>query len=215
MNRVVILALAAAVAQASAQPTIAFEVRAFDGGQEVTAETRLTIYRAGERTDPLAQVSARANRLETTVAPGIYDLQLIQERTGRVLNIRWAERLVVMQYPDEAGHHLEVVNFKPGLGALEIRSKQPGATPDVALYPPGVRDKEAATRIEGPGYALFVVPSGKYDILLRAGGRSTWTTDVDVPLDRTRLWLAPDRVPVAICARSDGGRRARRGSPPE
>ena len=181
----------------------------------MTAETRLTVYQRRRTHRSLAQVSRAQGTVSRRRWRQIPTLQLIQERTGRVLNIRWAERLVVMQYPDEAGHHLEVVNFKPGLGALEIRSKQPGTTPDVALYPPGVRDKEAATRIEGPGYALFVVPSGKYDILLRAGGRSTWTTDVDVPLDRTRLWLAPDRVPVAICARSDGGRRARRGSPPE
>src|SRR5262245_30417209 len=170
-----LLALATVLAQTPAKPSIAFEVRAFDGTQEVTSETRGAIYRAGERTDPVAQVSARGGRLETAVAPGIYDLQLMQERAGRILNIRWAERLVVMQYPDEAGHHLEVVNFKPGQGALEVRSKQAAAVPDVALYAPGVHNKEVAIRFDGPGYALFVVPSGKYDILLRVDGRSTWT----------------------------------------
>jgi hypothetical protein len=207
MLRAILLALSSAVGQAQPQPPIEFEVRVFDGAQEVSGETHLTIYRAGERNEAVAQVAPRGNRLAADVPPGIYDLQAVQERGGRVLNIRWAERLVVMRYPDEAGRHLEVVNFKPGHGALEIRARQPNIVPDVALYPPGVRDKEVPTKIVGPGYALFVVPSGKYDILVRTDGRSTWHADVDVPLDRTRLWLPPDRVPAVILPERGVSRR--------
>ena len=67
----------------------------------------------------------------------------MHERDGRVLNIRWANRLVVMAYPDESGHHLEVINFRNGFGALQIRAPG-GGQPDVALYEPGKRDKPAA-----------------------------------------------------------------------
>jgi hypothetical protein len=186
--------LAISLMQASAaQPPLSLEVRVFDGGQEVTSETHVTVHRAGERADPVAQVAPRTGRLEVTVPAGIYDIQVIHERAGRVLNIRWAERLVVMAYPDEGGHHLEVVNFKGGFGALQVRVTPPATAPDVTLYQAGARDKPAASPWDGPGYSLFVVPAGRYDVLARQSGRSTWHTDLDVPLDRTRLWLQPDR----------------------
>lgn len=194
MLRVVLLALAVALAErGQPQKLLNLEVRVFDGEQEVTPETHITVHRAGERTDPIAQVTPQTGRLAATVPPGIYDVQAIQERGGRVVNIRWAERLVVMAYPDEGGQHLEVVNFKSGFGALQIRTSQPATMPDVTLYLSGVRDKEAATRNEGTGYALFVVSAGRYDILARPSGRPVWHIDIDVPLDRTRLWLPPER----------------------
>jgi hypothetical protein len=36
-----------------------------------------------------------------------------------------------------------------------------------------------------------VVPTGKYDIFVK-GGRSSWHPGIEVPQDRTRLWLVPD-----------------------
>jgi hypothetical protein len=176
--------------QTPAAPLV-LELRVFDGADEVTAETRITVYRAGERAAPLAQIAPREARLDIDVPPGIYDVQALRERDGRVVNIRWAERLVVMRYPDEAGRHLEVINFKNGYGALQVREKGSGALPDVALYAEGARDKEAAARIPGAGYALFIVPASRYDILVRTANRPAWHTGIDVPLDRTRLWVVP------------------------
>lgn len=187
-----LLALCAVfVPQPTEAPRIFLEIRVFDGIEEVTRSSRVTVHRAGDRTEPIAQFATGSARLETEVAPGIYDVQAIHEDAGRVLNIRWAERLVVMPYPDEDGRHLEVLNLKSGFGALQVRGKGLSSPPVVAVYPAGARDKEAGTRIVGRDYALFVLPVGKYDVQTRATDRSSWYSGIDVPPDRTRLWLLP------------------------
>ena len=60
------------------QPLV-LELRIFLGQDDVTPETRVTVHRGGERTSPVAQVTARTGRLELTVPPGIYDAQAIRE----------------------------------------------------------------------------------------------------------------------------------------
>ncbi len=172
-----------------AQTTLTLELRVFDGADEVTSQTRLKLHRAGERADVVAQTNP-GQRVELTIGEGIYDAQAIREQGDQVVSIRWANRLVVMPYPDEGGHHLEVVNFKSGFGALQIRSRD-GSRSDVALYAAGSRSKEVASPIAGRTYTLFVVPAGKYDVFVK-GTRSVWHAGIDVPLDRTRLWLVPD-----------------------
>jgi hypothetical protein len=154
----VVLALTLATAQASAPASLTLEVRIFNGPDDVTAESRVVVYRAGDRTQPLARFASRPGSLTAQVTAGFYDVQAIREKDGRVIGIRWAERLVVMAYPDEGGRHLEIVNLRPGFGALQVRRKEGPGAPDVALYAAGGRDKEAAPRIPGEGYALFVVP---------------------------------------------------------
>jgi hypothetical protein len=125
------------------------------------------------------------------VAPGIYDAQAIQEQSGRVVNIRWAERLVVMPYPDEEGRHLEVINFTNGYGALQVRQRGIAGPPDAAIYAPADHENPAGARADGTGYVLFVVLAGRYDVQTRTGGRATWHRNIEVPLDRTRLWFVP------------------------
>lgn len=170
---------------------LTLELRAFHGSDEVTAHTRFTVHRAGERGDPIGQPAPGDGRVLLKVPQGIYDVQAIHERDGRVLNIRWANRLVVMPYPDEGGQHLEVINFKNGFGGLQIRGK-PGILPDIVLYEAGKRDKPAASPLTTSSYALFVVPAAAYDVLVRVSGKSSWHTALEVPLDRTRLWMIPD-----------------------
>lgn len=187
-----------AVSLSAAQPsstTLTLEIRVFAGVEEVSGETRVSIHRAGERGVALAQ--AQAQRPEArhvfSVPPGIYDAQVVRERDGKVQNIRWAERLVVMPYPDEGGRHLEVVNFTNGYGALQVRSSSPGAS-EPAIFTAGERTRPAASPIpsrQGDDYVLFVVPAGRYDVQVGAGARAAWHAGVDVPLDRTRLWLIP------------------------
>lgn len=192
MPRILLLALALLFAPSpSRQDQITLEIRVFSGGQDVSGETRITVHRAGDRRAPVAQLTPRTGRLEIPVAPGIYDVQAIRERDGRVVGIRWAERLVVMAYPDEGGHHLEVVNLEAGFGALQVRAKPSTAVPDVTLYAAGQRTKEAAPRFTGDSYALFVVPAGRYDVRSRDAERVAWHADIEVPLDRTRLWIVP------------------------
>ena len=132
----------------------------FDGARRGdVADAREAAPRRRTR-DVVAQTNP-GQRVELTIGEGIYDAQAIREQGDQVVSIRWANRLVVMPYPDEGGHHLEVVNFKSGFGALQVRSRD-GVAADVALYPTGSRSKEVASPIAGRTYALFVVPAGKY-----------------------------------------------------
>ncbi len=199
MLRVLLPAFTLAVfvsAGQSAQPTqaqpLVLELRIFLGQDEVTPATRVTVHRAGERSSPVAQTTASSGRLELRVPAGIYDAQAIREVDGKVANIRWAERLVVMPYPDEGGHHLEVINFTSGFGALQVRASGAGSLPQVDLYKAGQRSRPAATRIDGPGYALFVAPAGGYDVEVHSGPRPAWYAGIEIPSDRTRLWVIPE-----------------------
>jgi hypothetical protein len=183
----VLLAIAVAATQPATDP-LTLELRVFNGRGDVTSEARVAVYRAGERSDPLAPSALRLGSITLQVPAGFYDVQAIWEKDGHVIGIRWAERLVVMAYPDEGGRHLEVINLRGGFGALQVRGKAAGPLPDVALYVSGVRDKEAAARLPGTGYALFVVPAGTYDVFVRDAPAS-WHTQIEVPVDRTRLWI--------------------------
>ena len=178
-------------------PALLLELRIFNGTVEVTSRTRVTVHRAGDRGQPLAQASGSGSQhgIELQVPEGIYDVQAIEERDGQVVNIQWANRLVVMPYPDEGGRHLEVLNFKSGFGALQVRAAD-GAPPDVTLHSGGVPEKVLGVPLKGPGYALFVVPAGVYDLTLRRGGKTTRHTGVEVPGDRTRLWVVPNQTMV-------------------
>lgn len=180
----------------SGSSALLLELRVFNGPVEVTANTRITIHRAGDRAKPLLQTTGREGGIELQVPEGIYDVQAIEERDGRVVNIQWAHRLVVMSYPDEMGRHLEVLNFESGFGALQVRT-QGGELPEVALQSGGGRDRAAGAPLKGAGYTLFVVPAGSYDVTIRRGDRTTRHTDVEVPRDRTRLWLIPELQPKA------------------
>jgi hypothetical protein len=167
---------------------ITLEVRVFNGTEEVTSQTRLTVHRAGERTESIPHTPSGDGRVQLKVPPGIYDVQAIHEREGRVLNIRWANRRVVMPYPDEEGHHLEVINFKNGHGALQVRA--PGGAPvGVALFETGQRQKPAGVAVAGGNYSLFVVPAGVYDLQVRSGTKLSWHNGIEVPLDGTRLLI--------------------------
>lgn len=191
MPRGLFLALAlAAVLPAQDRPagSLTLELRVFNGSDEVTRHTRITVHQAGERARPVAQIAPSSNPVRLTVPAGIYDVQAIQEQDGQVVNIRWANRLIVMPYPDEGGHHLEIVNFRNNFGALQVRTSD-GSRPQVALFAPGRRDKPTATPIEGDGYALFVVPAGTYDVQATVGGTAVWHAGIEVPLDRTRFWV--------------------------
>jgi hypothetical protein len=185
MPLVVALAI---IVGAQSQAPLTLLIRVFNGAEEVTVESRVNIFRAGEHQSPLAEARARSV-VETSVPQGMYDAQVIHEREGRVLNIRWAERLIVMPYPDEDGRHLEVINFQNGFGALEVRVRGPQA--EVAIFAAGSRQQEAAKRLGGIGYALFVVQPGRYDLRVQQSGRTTWHSDIEVPPDRTRLWIEP------------------------
>lgn len=164
--------------------SIALQIRVFDGPNDVTSQSRIVVFKAGDRQAPIPETAGAFN-----VAPGFYDAQVIREQDGKVAGIRWAEQLVVMAYPDEAGRHLEVVNLQAGYGALEVRGGS-GVVPDAALFARGAHARDVAPRVDGDGYALFIVPAGVYDVRVRSNGQDSWHLAVEVPADRTRFVLA-------------------------
>lgn len=185
------LLAAALLAAPQPQELLTLEVRVFDKAKEVTEQTRVTVHRAGDRGTPAGQREGAGMPPIMKVPPGIYDAQAVQERDGRVLNIRWAERLVVMPYPDEAGHHLQVINFATGYGALQVRPASPIAAGDaIVLVGPG-EEQHLAAATSGRAYILFVVPAGQYTLQVRRGSRNPWQHGIDVPLDRTRFIVVP------------------------
>jgi hypothetical protein len=186
-----VLALAFVTALAFQEPatgSLTLEIRVFNGAEEVTSHTRVTVHRAGDRGEPLLHSTSADGRVQLQVPSGIYDVQAIHERDGRVLNIRWANRLVVMPYPDEKGLHLEVINFRSGFGALQVRDAGPLRS-GMTLYEAGKRNKPAASSVSGPGYVLFIVPAGVYDLRALSDGKANWYSAIEIPLDRTRLWV--------------------------
>jgi len=191
MPRLVLLATALLAVQAPAALTL--EIRTFDGRADVTHETRVTVHRAGDRGGPVGRVNGAAEPPLFQVPPGIYDAQAIQERQGRVVNLRWAERLVVMPYPDEGGHHLQVINLQDDYGALQIRRASGDAwAGQLALFRADDRaTPEPPAAIAGRTYVLFVVPAGTYDLRVGQGAAAAWHTGLEVPRNRTRLWIVP------------------------
>jgi hypothetical protein len=184
MRCVPMLLASALLLQAADSGAIALRIRVFDGSDDVTAHSRIVVYKAGDRESPI-----HGSDGVFKVSAGFYDAQVIREQGGKVTGIRWAERLVVEPYPGEKGKHLEVVNLQSGYGALEVRGRA-GAVPDAALFAKNARDKEISHRIDGDGYALFVVPAGVYDLRVQDGGETGWHPGIEVPADRTRFVLA-------------------------
>jgi hypothetical protein len=185
-----VLALALVAGGGTRASSILLELRVFNGFEDVTAQTRISLHRAGEHSTALAHLSAGPSTLAIEIPAGIYDVQAIREREGRVVSIRWAQRLVVMPYPDEAGRHLEVINFQNGFGALQVRGRA-GAPSETKIFKPGEHDNPALEPVVGPGYLLFVAPAGSYDLQTRDASGPTWHAGLEIPLDRTRLWIAP------------------------
>lgn len=192
----VALSLLLASAAGAQDPTppeapVTAEFRVFAGTEEITATTRLRIMPTGARSQ--ASPVEAGVPLTVTVPPGIYDVQALRMRPEGIVGIKWAERLVVMHYPDEGGRHLEVINFEPGYGALQLRAaKGSMAAWDVAVFPAGEREARAAAAVEADDYRLFVLKAGRYDIRVRPAGAGApqdthWVLDVEVPADRTRL----------------------------
>jgi hypothetical protein len=176
-------------------PTIRLEVRVFDGGDDVTHQTKVKLYQKGQRSSDIPMTAATSPGQPTTamVPVGFYDAQAIRERArGEAPNIHWALQWLVQRYPDEYGRHLEVINFKPGYGALQVRPAPSEAAAAKGwsgiAYAAGDATKELAKSTPSGDDLLFALPSGRYDIKVTLADKSTqWIRDIDVPADRTRL----------------------------
>ncbi len=175
------------------QDTIRTEFRVFDGVVEVSADTRLRVRPSGStETGRILEGAALAADLPA----GLYDVQAVRQKAGQAVNVRWAERLVVMAYPDEGGRHLEVINFAEEHGALQLRWPA-GDAPDpsgvsVIVSREGDGRAVAARAVHGAGYALLVMPAGTYNVrVVRSGREPIVLPKIEVPADRTRMKLVP------------------------
>lgn len=173
----------------AAGPAIRVEFRVFDGATEVTPYTRIRVRPSGS--DETGRV-VTGDDLTLDLPPGIYDAQAVRQDNGQVVNVRWAERLVIMAYPDEGGRHLEVINFTDGYGALQLKWPE-GEAPDpagvaVTLSNPGEPRPIPARLLHGLGYLLLVVPTGRYDVHIMQPGKDNVTLpNLEVPENRTRM----------------------------
>jgi hypothetical protein len=173
--------------------TIRTEFRVFDGTSEVSAETRLRVRPSGSTETGRV---IEGGQLAVDLPAGIYDVQAVRQQAGQVTNVRWAERLVVMAYPDERGRHLEVINFAPDHGALQLRWPE-GQAPDPAGVAVTVT-RDGGTRpvptrtLHGLGYLLLVLPTGTYDVRITRPGREPIDLPrTEIPADRTRMKVLP------------------------
>ena len=154
-------------------------------GRGRDAESRLKIYKAGDRQTTVA-ASAREDRRDR-VAEGMYDAQAIREREARAQHpLGGSTRGHALSLTRR--HHLEVINFQNGFGALEVRGRARRPGRGIFLRQPRPGGCEAVRR-DG----LRAVRRSRRTLRSAgaAGGTSTWHPDVEVPADRTRLWIEP------------------------
>jgi hypothetical protein len=186
------LSPAAARQAAPSGAAIRAEFRVFDGTTEITTITRLRVRPSGST--ETGTVVESGSDLALDLKAGIYDVQAIRQDSGNVVSVRWAERLVIMAYPDEAGRHLEVINFSGQFGALQLRwpgnhEIDAGAV-TVTVAKAGDAHPTPTRPLRGPGYLLLVLPAGTYDIRVAQPGRPDVALGaLEVPADRTRMKL--------------------------
>jgi hypothetical protein len=166
------------------------EFRVFDGSEEITSTTRLRVVPMGRRGAPPIEVQGSS----VALPPAVYDVDAMRVGSGGVTSVKSIERLAVMHYPDEGGRHLEVINFQPGYGALQLRSTRGRLDPQqVSIFRAGIRTTPMSQPIPGDDYVLVVVPAGQYDVRVQQGNPGAadaqWLVAIDVPSDRTRLKL--------------------------
>lgn len=185
-------------------PTVQLELRVFDGSTDVTSESRVKLYRKGDRAREIAiaQAASPGSAVTGTVPVGFYDAQAVRERRSQLSDLRWAESLLIQRYPDEYGRHLEIINFKVGYGGLQIRPAQGDAAAtkgwSAVAYPVGDTAKEVGKAVPAGDDLLLALPGGRYDIKLTMPDKSSsWIRDIEVPADRTRLKTWSSSAPAA------------------
>jgi len=199
---VVWLVSLAAVAPASLTgdqpaPIVRCEFMVFAGAEDVTGETRVRV----APTDGSSPAITVQPRVPASLAPGLYDVQAVRVQDDRVVAMRRAERVSVERSPEQGALHVQVINFDPRYGALQIRAAAAGARPptfEAFAYEPASHDRPVARSIQGTTYALLVVPGGIYDVRIesipapdRPRRSDLWLLGVEVSADRSRLKLLP------------------------
>ena len=193
--RFVVLVCLLAPAGASAQSSSPVEllVRVFDGPDEITADCQIAVYPADTRDAPLVPALSSGMGHHVEVEPGLYDLQIRWRGSGDTVAIEWAEHLSVLWYPDEGGHHVEIINLQPVFGALLVKPPVAWLETDrnwrVRAFLHGGVGRAGFEAVDGTDHKLFILPAGRYDLVAGLGPTEFTVTDVEVPAQRTRLKL--------------------------
>ena len=188
---VCLLAPAGASAQSSAP--VELIVRVFDERDEITAHCQIAVYTADTRDAPLVPDLRPGTGHHVEVEPGLYDLQITCREPGDTVVIEWAGHLSVLWYPDEGGHHVEIVNLQPVFGALLVQPPVAWLETDrdwrVSAFLHGGVGRAGFEPVDGTDRQLFILPAGRYDLVAGLGSTQLTVTDVEVPAQRTRLKL--------------------------
>lgn len=175
---------------APASQPLRLDIRVFDGTTDVTSDTVVSLFEAGRRADPRRVPQAPSGERQITLPPGQYDLQLLHQDDGRVRGVRWTSLRLLVAYPGEHGRHLEVVNMRPGFGALQVR--RAGATAELgsvtwtATLRAAGGEEPVGTALRGDGYVVFVAPPGRYDVAVRTStGATHIVRDAEIREDLT------------------------------
>lgn len=171
---------------------VRLDLRVFDGTTEVTTDTVVSLFDTGRRVDPRRVPQAANGERQITLPPGQYDLQLLHQDDGRVLGVRWTSLRLLVAYPGEHRRHLEVVNMRPGFGALQIRragsTAEDGSVAWTATLHVAGRREPMGRPLRGDGYVLFVAPPGRYDVEIRTDAGTTHAVrDAEIREDLTYL----------------------------
>lgn len=179
------LALASLGVQAASP--LALDVRVFRGAAEVTRDTKVTVFPAGTRINGRTAPLLASGERHLPLAPGRYDLQLIQHQDGKVSGITWTTLRLLVAYPGESGRHLEVLNFDRNWGALQIRAAGPRPSGPVTWSARLLRKDgaEVARGVGGDGYQVLVAPAGTYDVVISGAGTPMRLQDVQVQANLT------------------------------
>lgn len=171
-----------------AAPPLSLHVRVFRGQAEVTQDTTVTVFPAGQRINgrQLAKTPESTER-QLPLAAGQYDLQLVQHQDGKVSGIAWTTLRLLVDYPGEAGHHLEVLNFEKDYGALEVRPEGAHRSGPAAWRARLQRKDgtDVAQGVAGDGYQVVVAPAGTYDLVIEGGASPVRVADVEVRANLT------------------------------
>jgi hypothetical protein len=180
-----------AYASHQAAEALSFDVRVFAGTAEVTADTIVSVFDAGSRTNPRRMPLAADGERRMSLPMGQYDVQLVQQDEGQVRAVRWTSLRLLVNYPGEYGRHLEVFNLQRGFGALQVRQagvEESGRVGWRATLRPAGGGDPVSTAEHGDGYVLFVAPPGRYDVeISNASGAGTWIRGAEIHEDLTYL----------------------------
>ena len=179
------------VTRAQSSAHVELIVRVFDELNEITAHCQIAVYPADTRDAPLVPDLRPGTGHHIEVEPGLYDLQITWRRPDDTVAIEWAEHLSVLWYPDEGGHHIEVINLQPVFGALLVRPPAAWLDTDrdwrVSAFLHGGVGRAGFEPVDGTDHLLFILPAGRYDLVAGLGSTELRVTDVEVPAQRTRL----------------------------